>query len=104
MRRGRAKRAGVHGAGVGDIDEAGGREHGAGQMRGMGLGRAGEGGQQPLGRGIREADGDAVERRVGVEGQPRRAGPGDGDLGDQQFRAARHPQADDIAGAHAPAQ
>ena len=38
-------------------------------------------------------------RRVGVEGQPGRAGLGDGDLADQQFRPARPPQADDVAGA-----
>ena len=50
---------------------------------------------------VREAGGDAVERRVGVEGQPRGARLGDADLGDQQVGTARHPQADHVAGPHA---
>ena len=57
-------------------------------------------GQQALGLRVGKADRDTVDRRVGVERQPGGAGFGDGDLRDQQFRPARHPQADDVAGPH----
>ena len=56
---------------------------------------------RPIGFGVAEADRDALDRRIGVEGQPGRAGLGDGDLRDQQFGPARHPQADDRAGSRA---
>ena len=50
-----------------------------------------------------EAHGDAVDRRVGVEGQPCGAGLGDGQLAHQQVDAAGQPQADDVARPHAAA-
>ena len=58
-------------------------------------------GEQGHGFGVAEAYGDALDGRVGVERQPGGAGLGDGDLRDQQFRTARHPQADDGAGLRA---
>ncbi len=45
----------------------------------------------PDGFGVAETDGDALDRRVGVERKPGCAGLGDGDLRDQELMAARHP-------------
>ncbi len=48
-----------------------------------------------------QAHGHALGRRVGVEGQPGGAGLGDAQLAHQQLDAARQPQADGVARAHA---
>ena len=54
-----------------------------------------------LGLRVVEAGRDALDRRLGVEGDPGRAGARDRDLRDQQIDAARHPQTDHVAGADA---
>ena len=59
-------------------------------------------GEQALGAGVGETDGDAVDRRIGVECQPCGARFSDGELGDQQFEAARHPEADHVAWSDGP--
>jgi hypothetical protein len=53
--------------------------------------------QEAFGARVAEADGNAVHGRVGVEGQPGGSGLRDGDLADQEFGAAPHPQTDDVA-------
>ena len=53
--------------------------------------------QKPLGLGVLEADRNTVDRRVGIEGEPSRARFRDRYLADQEFRAAAHPQPDDVA-------
>ncbi len=55
-------------------------------------------GQQGLGAAIGEAFADALDRGLRIEGKPGGAAHRDADLGDQQLGAARHPQADDMAG------
>ncbi len=60
------------------------------------------GSEQPLGLGVFEADRDALDRRASVERQEGRAGEGDRELRDQEFGAARHPEADNVARTHAP--
>ncbi len=59
--------------------------------------REGGVGDEHQGVGVRQADRDAVGGRIGVEGQPRGAGLGDRDLGDEQVEAALHPQPRDAA-------
>ena len=67
----------------------------------LGAGDLRRAGNERAGFRVGEAGGDTIERRVGVEGQPRGAGLGDADLRDQQVRPARHPQPDHVTGANA---
>ena len=87
---------------VAGIGQHQGCQHRAGDCGGFGGTRRRS--QQNLGGAIIEADGNALDRRVGIEGQPGSAGHGNGNLGNQQCGAPRHPQADDIAGTNAVAQ
>lgn len=52
---------------------------------------------QAEGLGVFQADDNALDRGVGIQGQPGGARLGDGQLHDQQVDAARQPQAQDLA-------
>ena len=62
---------------------------------------AGSATEQAGGLGIVEADLDAVDRRVGIKRQPGGTCLGNAELHDQQVDAARQPEADNLARAHA---
>ncbi len=98
MIRRRAELARVDRALVGMVDQVG---FGQDRRRDAAARLDGEGfrSQEPLGFGVAQAGFDAFDRRVGVEGQPGGADLGDGDLADQQFRPARPPKPDHVAGA-----
>ncbi len=72
---------------------------GQGRLGRRRLGRKGGRDQEQLRLRIVEADGDAVGRCLGVEGQPGRSRHRDPDLADQQVGSPRHPESDDVAGA-----
>ena len=97
MIRRRAERPRIHRPDIVRIGEERAGHDRAGHMA-LDLRRQPLGGQQGRGLGIAEADGDALDGGVGIEGEPGGARLGNGDLGDEQLGAARHPQADDRAG------
>ncbi len=92
--RRQAPRPRIDRAEVGGIGQALGGEDRAADGSALGEGRRGE---KAAGLGVGEAGGDAVDRRVRIEGQPGGAGLGDADLGDEEVGAAAHPEPDDVA-------
>ena len=85
---------------VGGIDQVCLGEHRAIDAA-LDSGALGGAGEKHKGGGVIKAHGDALDRRIRIEGQPGGAGHGDGDLGDEQFVATRHPQANDLSRARA---
>ena len=100
MRRRRSEGAGVDRRVIRGIDQVVFRQGVAGHAA-LDAGVLGRRGEQRLRAGVPEADGDSLERRVGVEGKPGGAGLDDGDLRDEKIGSARHPEAHDMARAHA---
>ena len=88
---------------IGRVDQRRGRHGRTGQGRAV-LRREDVVGDNQEGRGVGEADRDAVGRRVRVERQPGGPGLGDGDLRDQEVEAPLHPQARYLAGPQTSAQ